>query len=95
MAEWRTIDSAPKDGKLILVYGQPVDFTITATEGTVTVMWGRSAVHAAGWDDIDCEFNLDGGTWLGPFIKPTHWMPLPDPPVLSAPSVKDKPSESA
>lgn len=68
---WRPIETAPKRG-MILVYGQPKD--------TEDLRFTGPGIHAAYWDEIDQAYCLDGGTWLGPFIAPTHWMPLPEPP---------------
>lgn len=76
-SEWRTIESAPKDGQRILVFGQPDDLVI---DGNTLTHWAKPGIHAAAWDEIDNAFCLDGGSWLGPFIEPTHWMSLPPPP---------------
>ena len=70
---WLPIESAPKDGATIFVYGLP--------ESIETVTYRRAASYTAAWDSLDDAFFLSGGTWVGPFIEPTHWMPLPKPPV--------------
>lgn len=66
MSEWKTIDSAPKDGTRIIG---------GSTGGRVEVV-----AHAQG--------NWRGDPWreghhLGriAWIQPTHWMPLPEPPI--------------
>lgn len=66
--EWQTIETAPKDGEIILFGG------------------GRTAIGT--WFD---EFNKlvlssDGhssalGYSMGHKVQPTHWMPLPAPPL--------------
>ena len=66
--DWQPIETAPKD-RTILVYGQPTDIPELQFTGPGT--------FTAYWDEIDSAFCLTGGTWRGPFIKPTHWMPLP------------------
>lgn len=71
MGEWKPITTAPKDVS-ILVWGKPSDI-----EGCTFTAPG---VHTAYWDEIDSSFCIKGATWLGPFIKPTHWQPLPEPP---------------
>ena len=71
-AGWQPIATAPRDGTTILVYGQP-----TSTE---MVRFKRPGIHSAAWDTIDGAFCLTGGTWEGPFIEPTHWLPLPSAP---------------
>ena len=70
MADWRTIDSAPKDGSAFLGYlpqfsGYAADQTIQRCTWTG---WGGGC-----WD---CQFEKGGR-------GPTHWMPLPTPPVQS------------
>lgn len=71
---WQPIESAPKVGSTILVVGQP-----TQIDG-VNI---GSGVFTAYWDDIDSSFCLSAATWLGPFIKPSCWQPLPPPPAAS------------
>jgi Protein of unknown function (DUF551) len=73
MSDWQPIETAPKDGTSILVYGRPNDI-----DGLV--YFRGPSTHSAAWDEIDDAFCLTGGTWTGPFIEPTHWMPLPEPP---------------
>lgn len=70
---WRTMDSAPKDGERVLVWGQP--------ENTGELTFHRAGAHTAYWDEIDGAFCLSGSTWQGPFVHPTHWMPLPAAPL--------------
>jgi hypothetical protein len=66
MSEWRLIETAPTDGTIILGY----------RDGKV-----REA-HRVPRDD--CEMWVFGGssgsTEIAPQLKPTHWMPLPEPP---------------
>ena len=75
---WRPIAEAPRDGTTILVYGQPSDLVID--ENTL-VSFKAPRVYTAAWDEIDGAFCLSGGSWLGPFVGPTHFMPLPPPPA--------------
>jgi len=72
---WQPIETAPKD-QVILVYGRPDDME--------HVTFTRAGAHTAYWDSIDEAFCLSGAGWDGPFIKPTHWMPLPAPPATRA-----------
>lgn len=70
---WRDVETdRPPTDRAVLVYGRPKD--------TEDLSFKAPQVHLAYWDTIDGAFCLDGGTWLGPFIKPTHWRPLPEPP---------------
>lgn len=85
MCEWRGIETAPKDGSIILVWDG-------ATDGGPSC--GVVAAYWAEWDDDDdpeegaflvqagaeWEFReIAGGDYLEG-VTPTHWMPLPEPP---------------
>lgn len=66
---WQPIESAPKDGTVILLYWPPVAYA-KKTWGTIRMgAWNGSAwkLEMAGHFRVDC----------------THWQPLPDPPVQS------------
>jgi len=76
VSEWRTARSAPKD-KVILVFGKPEDLVIN---GMTMLSHKKPGCHTAYWDEIDNAFVLTGGSYYGPFIRPTHWMPLPEAP---------------
>ena len=56
---WQPIETAPKDGAIVLVF-------IGGIMGT------------GFWDDEVDDWELCG--YLIGSAKPTHWMPLPDPP---------------
>jgi hypothetical protein len=76
MTQWnRNMDAAPKDGTFVLVYGsiqQHPHLSVTIT-GPV--------VHAvANYELADESWCVVGGDWLGPFIEPIAWMPLPEAP---------------
>ena len=77
MSDWQPIETAPRDGITILIFGKPNNLTID--ENTL-VTFAKAAAYTAAWDEIDEAFCLSGGSWLGPFVEPTHWMPLPTPP---------------
>ena len=74
---WRQIETAPKDGRTVLIFGKPNNLVINGDE---LLTFKQAAIYTAAWDEIDEAFCLSGGSWLGPFVAPTHWMPLPDPP---------------
>tara|TARA_Y100000310_G_scaffold63233_1_gene58530 strand:- start:2296 stop:2508 length:213 start_codon:yes stop_codon:yes gene_type:complete len=67
--KWQPIDTAPKDGTEILVYGRSKKerwqmFTV--------VFW-----------QYNCWTLTETGGYAedsDPSLDPTHWMPLPDPP---------------
>ena len=67
MSAWQPIETAPKDGTRILAYGlERKRYWIVDV-----VRW-----HQPGNPVHD-------GFWIGTHytIKPTHWMPLPEPPA--------------
>lgn len=64
--EWRTIDSAPRDGTRVLVYAPGHLLMLASFEAWKTI-------HAAG------PWWWSNGSIITP--EPTHWMPLPSPPV--------------
>lgn len=92
MSEWRPIESAPKDGTKFLAFGLGHGNSVVAFQcreepfPTQAIIWW-------GWiDDFD-EVDVGGGLykkvpkrfnedWRGDVFgfKPTHWMPLPEPP---------------
>ena len=71
--EWRTIDSAPKDGEFVLLYSPDA---------------GDGEPFIARWLP-DPEFPDGGAWWEKPDnypfpvdADPSHWMPLPLAPVI-------------
>lgn len=72
---WQDIAAAPKDGTTILVYGVP------ERHPSLQSWFTNPTIIAAHWEHIDEAFCISGGDWLGPFVSPTHWQPLPAPPT--------------
>ena len=74
---WQPIETAPKC-KPILLYGKlrphPDDQELYAH-------WDMLCRAVGFWDDIDEDWCPVGSTWKGPWLEPTHWMPLPPPPT--------------
>ena len=72
---WQPIETAPKDGRCILVF-VPGDYFpmvgVAGNTGDVYVMRWNSHGEG-GWDQWDSYHDLDADA-------PTHWMPLPEPP---------------
>ena len=72
--DWRTIDTAPKDGTVVLIFA-------AGETGS-----NNQTVKMAYWDDTDgwTEALGDGyaESWSGTIGNwgVTHWMPLPEPP---------------
>ena len=69
MNDWQTIDSAPDDTP-VLVFGPLGNFDLPAC---------RIATCISGLWYVD-GVDYEGGNYAP---TPTHWMPLPDPPVAS------------
>lgn len=79
MSEWRTIESAPRDGTPVMVYPDRRvgghGFTVAKYgSGHFGGMPGEVR-HLTGW--------ISEGFFMGP--QPTHWMPLPEPPSKDSP----------
>lgn len=71
MSEWQPIATAPKDGRPVLVY-IPEGHPRKASQGLRVAHWEQP------WK---CWQLLPGQL----IVIPTHWMPLPDPPVARPP----------
>ena len=66
MSEWLPIETAPKDGEWILMAWDGKTTMARWVDNSMTVYpW-------AGWTQPSLFTHLQG--------KPTHWMPLPEPP---------------
>jgi len=75
MSEWRTIESAPKDGSIVLLcFKFPDGLSRKYAMWTGAWRWDADVTSQEWRDD-------ENGEALG---NPTHWMPLPLPPSDSA-----------
>jgi hypothetical protein len=66
---WQPIETAPKNGTVILVYRN-----LDGRQQMGTAYWG-APFSASGWITKGTAGNTDMG-----LLAPTHWMPLPAPP---------------
>ena len=67
MSEWISVKTPPEQYKEVLVFPYPSDQTLTAYYQPVRNDWIYMQYETGhGWFDYTC--------------KPTHWMPLPEPP---------------
>jgi len=73
MSEWQTIDMAPKDGSVVLLY-QPFGQWRGNRSGQQIITTGYW--HQPGNPTV-AGFWCSAVTFI---YRPTHWMPLPDPP---------------
>ena len=78
---WRPIETAPKDGRTVIVGRDMGDFGFVRGYGRFE---GAPGAFRGGW--ISHGFSEHTGD-LG-LAHPTHWMPLPPPPTTSAGSGK-------
>ena len=69
MAEWQPIETAPKDGRSLLLYSPSYN-------GPAGPIWVGNWVN----DDVEHAFECMWGVF-GVDYPATHWMPLPDPPT--------------
>jgi len=67
---WRPIETAPRDGRHILLYEREND----------SVCEGRYVTDACRWFERNAHPT---DAWDGEIYRPTHWMPLPSPPKES------------
>jgi hypothetical protein len=68
MSEWQTIDTAPRDNTLILLY--------VPGSAILEIVFGRRSDENG---DEDWLMDIGNNAW--PIDIPvTHWMPLPEPP---------------
>ena len=74
LTEWRPIETAPRDGTQVILCGDySTDLTIARWDGK---HW---RCVADGYDAV--EYMSDFGTEYRTFEVPSHWLPLPPPPV--------------
>lgn len=66
--EWQPMETAPRDGKLILVFAPGTSDKWDGDLGSLTTV---------------CAWHPDAGFCVCELREPTHWMPLPDPPTIS------------
>lgn len=77
MTEWRTIDSAPKDGTRIITF----HLWTTYIQMVGISYWGSQGMYnAPAWH----TYSATGA--INHIDQPTHWMPLPAPPKTALPT---------
>lgn len=78
MQDWQPMETAPKDSQPIIVYDATYALPVVPAE------WDNDKESEGGqcWRAADAQFDR---------LRPTHWMPLPDPPLAAALSRADQP----
>ena len=85
--QWRPIETAPKDGTRILVY-------VPDSDNVLSVYWDDQFTYRFDEAKAEADLKYEGeheGAWTDDAVesfvyeekcsyKPTHWMPLPEPP---------------
>jgi len=80
MDDWQPIETAPKDGSPLLLFDrQRLDGDAHPT-GAVEGHW----CDDYGWQAA--VWSMVSDLFLTKKIHPTHWMPLPEPPLTSTES---------
>lgn len=86
MSEWQKIETAPHDTAILLFFpgsGAYFDDRPTGLTSTIVVGLSRGREDARSWicDIIEHEIGWYDQCYHNPvMIKPTYWMPLPEPP---------------
>lgn len=85
ISTWQPIDSAPKDGTEILAYREDCGIFI-ARYTSCDAFCSEEEIEQMSEDDIlkddwFCADFLAGGRLEGSEV-PTHWMPLPEEPLI-------------
>lgn len=88
MSDWRPIETAPKDGRSVLVYADGYDAMGYGVQWIGAACWTTMllAGEPPHWMGLpparhETETFPDGTSWQKPIpVTPTHWMPLPEPP---------------
>ena len=72
MSEWQPIETAPRNGSLVKLKNDLLSSEYLFFWNPKLKAWETKVMGVMGWRR---------GCWNDYCGKPTHWMPLPDPPT--------------
>ena len=79
---WQPIETAPKDGTWVLLYGgKDVGWYGDDTIQTIVTAFWRPSYYRRTDDQGQWMYTWWEGDWRSEMADPTHWMPLPTPPI--------------
>jgi hypothetical protein len=81
MSEWQPIETAPKDGTWVLLSGGGIDYGWGGGTIPTAVVGQYTDYLNGGTKKPHWQFAWYDGGYYGEYLEPTHWMPLPAPPV--------------
>lgn len=78
MSEWKTIETAPKDGTFIIIIGKDIDGNFWVLPEIAhwqenLLDGNETGKHFSGWIEYCPEVKMR-------FCDVTHWIPIPKPP---------------
>lgn len=78
MSEWQAIETAPRDGVLVLLWQEDQGFGV-GYYSEYTEEWWEAVDDETQKLQQETEVHLTSFS-EGLLYSPTHWMPLPEPP---------------
>lgn len=79
--DWQPIETAPKDGTVVLIYQGKEECCCATAKYVDTSHKELEVVGQKGKKVISEWVEYTSGYWdADGFYDPTHWMPLPEPP---------------
>lgn len=77
LPRWRDIETAPKDGTWVQLYGGAIEYRWDGdSEPPVVVGQYTTEMNQGCW-----QFAWYDGGYYGEYRDPTHWMPIPELPL--------------
>ncbi len=82
MSEWQPIETAPRDGTEIIIYGKTNNWKDSVAEKLTGNMTKHFYIEISHWtrEDGEKQFSVPIKNWS----QPTHWMPLPPLPTIES-----------